>query len=67
MYYIDVQKGWEMENHTQSAVNNFLGMHRYDACFKLKWVHGQGTKLALPTAMFSPGNILSKTVATAKH
>ena len=30
MYYIDVQKGWEMENHTQSAVNNFLGIHRYD-------------------------------------
>ena len=23
MYYIDVQEGWEMENHTQSAVNNF--------------------------------------------
>ena len=36
MYYIDVQKGWEMENHTQSAVNNFLGIHRYDACFQIK-------------------------------
>ena len=36
MYYIDVQKGWEMENHTQTAVNNFLGMHRYDACFQIK-------------------------------
>ena len=36
MYYIDVQKGWEIENHTQSAVNNFLGIHRYDACFQIK-------------------------------
>lgn len=36
MYYIDVQKGWEMENHTQTAVNNFLGMHRYDAMFQIK-------------------------------
>jgi hypothetical protein len=36
MYYIDVGKGWEMENHTQSAVNNFLGIHRYDAAFQIK-------------------------------
>ena len=36
MYYIDVQKGWEKENHTQTAVNNFLGIHRYDACFQIK-------------------------------
>ncbi len=36
MYYIDVQKGWEMEPHTQTAVNNFLGIHRYDAAFQIK-------------------------------
>ena len=36
MYYIEVGKGWEMENHTQSAVNNFLGIHRYDAAFQIK-------------------------------
>lgn len=36
MYYIDVQNGWEMEPHTQTAVNNFLGMHRYDATFQIK-------------------------------
>lgn len=35
MYFIDVQKGWEMEPHTQTAVNNFLGMHRYDATFQI--------------------------------
>ena len=35
-YYIDVGKGWEQENHTQTAVNNFLGMHRYDATFQIK-------------------------------
>ena len=36
MYYIEVGNGWEMENHTQTAVNNFLGMHRYDATFQIK-------------------------------
>ncbi len=36
MYYIDVQEGWEMYPHTQSAVNNFLGMHRYDANFQIQ-------------------------------
>ena len=25
-----------MENHTQTAVNNFLGIHRYDAMFQIK-------------------------------
>ena len=35
MYYIDVQSGWEMEPHTQTAVNNFLGMHRYDYYHRL--------------------------------
>ncbi len=54
MYYIDVQKGWEMENHTQSAVNNFLGMHRYDACFQIKvgaWTRDK--------ARFAYGNVLT--------
>ncbi|MGY8767743.1 MAG: glycosyl hydrolase family 65 protein [Pirellulales bacterium] len=36
MYYIDIGEGWEQENHTQTAVNNFLGMHRYDAAFQIK-------------------------------
>ncbi|MAQ88291.1 MAG: hypothetical protein CMM03_00365 [Rhodopirellula sp.] len=36
MYYIDVGEGWEQEPHTQTAVNNFLGMHRYDAMFQIK-------------------------------
>ncbi|MEN8774614.1 MAG: hypothetical protein ABF379_03815 [Akkermansiaceae bacterium] len=36
MYHIEVGKGWELEGHTQTAVNNFLGMHRYDAAFQIK-------------------------------
>ena len=36
MYDIDVQHGWEMEPHTQTAVNNFLGLHRYDATFQIR-------------------------------
>ena len=54
MYYINVQQGWEMENHTQSAVNNFLGIHRYDACFQIKvgaWTRDK--------ARFAYGNVLT--------
>ena len=54
MYYIDVQKGWEMENHTQSAVNNFLGIHRYDSCFQIKvgaWTRNK--------KRFAYGNVLT--------
>lgn len=36
MYYIDVGEGWEQYPHTQTAVNNFLGMHRYDAAFQIR-------------------------------
>ena len=36
MYYIDVDQGWEQYPHTQTAVNNFLGMHRYDAVFQIQ-------------------------------
>ena len=36
MYYIDVGEGWEVHPHTQTAVNNFLGMHRFDANFQIK-------------------------------
>ena len=35
MYMIDVGKGWESPPHTQSAVNNFLGAHRYDSNFQI--------------------------------
>ncbi|MBT4667171.1 MAG: hypothetical protein HOB63_11720 [Opitutae bacterium] len=54
MYYIDVQKGWEMENHTQTAVNNFLGIHRYDSCFQIKvgaWMRDK--------PRFAYGNVLT--------
>jgi hypothetical protein len=54
MYYIDVQKGWERENHTQTAVNNFLGIHRYDACFQIKV--GAWTK---DKARYAYGNVLT--------
>lgn len=36
MYDIKVGEGWEQEHHTQTAVNNFLGIHRYDAAFQIK-------------------------------
>ena len=54
MYYIDVQNGWEMEPHTQTAVNNFLGIHRYDATFQIKvgaWTNNK--------PHFAYGNVLT--------
>jgi len=54
MYYINVQKGWEMQPHTQTAVNNFLGMHRYDATFQIKVGAWTGNK-----AHFAYGNVLT--------
>ena len=54
MYSIETGKGWEMENHTQSAVNNFLGIHRYDAVFQIKvgaWTHNK--------PRFAYGNVLT--------
>ena len=35
MLYIDVGEGLESMPHTQSAANNFLGMHRFDAVFQI--------------------------------
>jgi len=31
MYFIDVEKGWEAYPHTQTAINNFMGLHIWDA------------------------------------
>lgn len=53
MYYIDVQEGWEMYPHTQTAVNNFLGMHRFDANFQIKVGSWTGDK-----SRYAYGNVL---------
>ncbi len=63
MYYIDVQNGWEMEPHTQTAVNNFLGMHRYDATFQIKVGAWTGNK-----PHYAYGNVLTwKHLVTNGH
>ena len=54
MYYIDVGRGWEMEPHTQTAVNNFLGIHRYDATFQIKAGAWTGNK-----PRYAYGNVLT--------
>ena len=54
MYSIEVREGWEQEAHTQTAVNNFLGMHRYDATFQIKvgaWTNDK--------VRFAYGNVLT--------
>ena len=54
MYYIEVGKGWEQEPHTQTAVNNFLGIHRYDAAFQIKVGSWTGAK-----SRYAYGNVLT--------
>lgn len=54
MYFIDVGKGWEQYPHTQTAVNNFMGLHRWDSSVYIpmgSWVvdkeqYGYGNFLA---------------------
>jgi hypothetical protein len=36
MYMIDVGVGFEQYSHTQTAVHNFLGLHRFDANFQIQ-------------------------------
>ena len=63
MYYIDVQQGWELEPHTQTAVNNFLGMHRYDATFQIRTGAWTGNK-----SHYAYGNVLTwKNLFRAGH
>ena len=41
MYYTQGDQGMQVLPHTQTAVNNFLGMHRFDAVFQIlvgSWV-----------------------------
>jgi len=63
MYYINVGDGWEQEPHTQTAVNNFLGMHRYDSTFQIRvgaWLQNQ--------AHYAYGNVLTwKHLFTSGH
>ncbi len=62
-YYIDVERGWETEPHTQTAVNNFLGMHRYDATFQIpvgSWMRNK--------SQYAYGNVLTwKNLFRAGH
>ena len=53
MYYIDVDQGFEQYPHTQTAVNNFLGMHRYDADFQI-----QAGAWAADKEQYANGNVL---------
>ena len=54
MYFIDAQSGWEMEPHTQTAVNNFLGIHRFDATFQIPVGAWTGNK-----SYYAYGNVLT--------
>ena len=36
MYYHDINEGWLSHPHTQTAINNFMGPHRWDYNFQVK-------------------------------
>ena len=46
MYFTRGDSGMQTMPHTQSAVNNFLGMHRFDASLRLAFSDAKGTKQA---------------------
>ena len=55
MYYTKGDRGMQMQPHTQTAVKNFLGMHRYDAVFQIpvgSWISPEHH------AYYANGNVL---------
>jgi len=56
MYFTQGDSGMQTRPHTQSAVNNFLGMHRYDAIFQI--LVGSWASPATH-ATYANGNVLS--------
>eukprot|EP00966_Prymnesium_polylepis_P071268 1655526-Prymnesium_polylepis.1 len=56
MYFTQGDSGMQLQPHTQTAVNNFLGMHRYDAVFQI--LVGSWTSPAAH-AFYANGNVLS--------
>ena len=56
MYFTKGDSGMQVEPHTQTAVNNFLGMHRYDAVFQI--LVGSWASPA-EHAFYANGNVLS--------
>eukprot|EP00912_Choanoflagellata_sp_UC4_P002272 UC4_evm7s1434 len=55
MYFTRGDKGMQVIPHTQTAVNNFLGMHRYDAMFQI--LVGSWTNPAFHD-FYANGNVL---------
>ncbi|OXU15736.1 PA14 domain-containing protein [Sedimentisphaera salicampi] len=54
MYFTDTPKGWETYPHTQTAVNNFMGLHLWDS-----WAYAAMGKHIADKWEWSYGNILS--------
>lgn len=54
MYFTDTNRGWERYPHTQTAINNFMGLHLWDSWAYAamgswvvdKWAYGHGNVLA---------------------
>jgi hypothetical protein len=54
MYFTDTPKGWEIYPHTQTAVNNFMGLHLWDS-----WAYSAMGAWVTDKWQWSFGNVLS--------
>ncbi len=54
MYFTETGKGWEMYPHTQTAVNNFMGLHLWDS-----WAYTAVGAWVVDKWAWGHGNILS--------
>ncbi|NQT86849.1 hypothetical protein HQ560_08805, partial [bacterium] len=54
MYTTDIGKGWEQYPHTQTAVNNFMGLHLWDS-----WVYAGMGSWVVDKWAWGHGNVLS--------
>jgi hypothetical protein len=54
MYDMDTGKGWESYPHTQTAINNFMGLHLWDS-----WVYAAMASWVVDKQRYGMGNVLS--------
>jgi len=54
MYFTDTDKGWEIYPHTQTAINNFMGLHLWDS-----WAYAAMGSWVADKWSYAHGNVLA--------
>ena len=54
MYFTDTDQGWEVYPHTQTAVNNFMGLHLWDS-----WAYAAMGSWVVDKWAYAHGNVLA--------